>query len=133
MKNSNPKRILDVRNGIFLILKWEVLISRYQSIKDSISHFPLPTSKNLKQTGFSSLAFLTVLGLFLAVFLALVGTGAVKLPGNSQIPVSPLQVSNPVEDDTACNDPYNADCEKNLNNDPEDLTPAQIQSQLEKN
>ena len=84
------------------------------------------------QKGFSSLATVAVLGLALALFLGLVGTGALKIPGSHGLPISPLQVSEPVEDDTACNDPYNADCEKNLDNDPEDLTPAQIQHELEK-
>lgn len=84
------------------------------------------------QTGFSSLAFLTLLGLVLAVTLALVGTGTIKLPGNKGLAVTPIPISDPVEDDQACNDPYNADCEKFLENDPEDLTPAQIQRALEK-
>lgn len=81
--------------------------------------------------GFSSLAFVTVFGLVLALFLALVGTGAVKIPGSNGIPVSPIPFSDPVEDDQACNDPYNADCEEFLTNDPEDLTPAQIKRALE--
>lgn len=89
------------------------------------------TMQQLNNSGFSSLAFITILGLFLAVTLALVGTGTIKLPGNAQLAVSPIQVSDPVEDDTACNDPKNADCEKNLTNDPEDLTPSQIQKLLE--
>lgn len=83
------------------------------------------------QTGFTALAFVTVLGLFLAVTLALIGTGVIKLPGNAGIPTSPIPISSPVEDDEACNDPYNADCEDELYNDPEDLTPAQIQALLE--
>lgn len=81
--------------------------------------------------GFTALAFVTVLGLFLAVTLALIGTGAIKLPGNAGIPTSPIPMSDPIEDDEACNDPYNADCEDELYNDPEDLTPAQIQALLE--
>lgn len=80
--------------------------------------------------GFSSLAAVAVLGLVLAVFLALVGTGTIKIPGSRGIPVSPIPVFDPVEDDEACNDPYNADCES-LQNDPEDLTPEQIQKALE--
>lgn len=84
------------------------------------------------QRGFSSLAFLTVLGLIMAITLTLVGTGAIKLPGNTKIPVSPIPISDPVEDDAACNDPYNADCE-NFVQDPEDLTPQQIQKILEEN
>ena len=85
------------------------------------------------ESGFSSLATVAILGLLMALFLGLVGTGAVKLPGNARIPTSPIPISDPVEDDTACNDPFNADCEKFLKNDPEDLTPAQIQQKLEKN
>jgi hypothetical protein len=81
--------------------------------------------------GFSSLTFLTVLGLFLAIALALIGTGMIKLPGNTQLAVSPIPISDPIEDDEACNDPKNADCEHFIYNDPEDLTPAQIQKALE--
>lgn len=91
------------------------------------------TIMQFNNRGFSALAFLTVFGMFLAIFLALVGTGAVKLPGNAQIPVSPLQVSDPIEDDTDCNDPNNAECELDIKNDPENLTPAQIQKELENN
>lgn len=83
----------------------------------------------LKTGGFSSLAFVTVLGLVLAAALGLVGTGVIKLPGNAKIPVSPIPLSDPVEDDTACNDPYNADCE-NVTDDPEDLTPEEIQKAI---
>lgn len=82
--------------------------------------------------GFSALAVLTVLGLVLATVLALVGTGVIKLPNDTKLAVSPIPVSDPVEDDEACNDPYNADCET-INHDPEDLTPAQIQKALEQN
>ena len=82
------------------------------------------------KNGFSALAVLTVLGLILATTLALVGTGIIKLPGNTKLAVSPIPVSDPVEDDEACNDPYNADCES-TNHDPEDLTPAEIQRALE--
>lgn len=94
---------------------------------------PLFTLHSLLFTsrGFSSLAFLTVLGLFLAITLALVGTGTIKLPGKAKIPVSPIPFSDPQEDDEACNDPYNADCE--TLQDPEDLTPEQIQRALEGN
>ena len=67
----------------------------------------------------------------MALFLGLVGTGVVKFPGSAGIPVSPIPVSDPVEDDAACNDPFNADCEKFLENDPEDLTPTQIKNALE--
>lgn len=91
------------------------------------------TALKFNQQGITALAFLTILGLFLAVSLALIGTGAIKLPGNAKIPVSPLPISDPVEDDEACNDPYNADCEQFLDNDPENLTPQQIQAELEKN
>lgn len=82
--------------------------------------------------GFSALAVLTVLGLIIATTLALVGTGVIKLPGNAKLAVSPIPISDPVENDEACNDPYNADCE-NINHDPEDLTPEEIQRALEKN
>ncbi len=85
------------------------------------------------QKGFSALAFLTILGLFLAVTLALVGTGTIKLPGGAKLAVSPIPISDPVEDDETCNDPYNAECDPDLENDPEDLTPAQIQRALEEN
>lgn len=85
----------------------------------------------LTQPGFSSLAAVAVIGLVLAVVLALLGTGTLKIPGSRGLPVSPIPVSEPIEDDTACNDPYNADCEA-LHN-PEDLTPAQIQKALESN
>ena len=85
----------------------------------------------LTQRGITALAFLTVLGLFLAVSLALVGTGTLKLPWGAQIPVSPIPVSDPVEDDEACNDPANADCEPFIYNDPEDLTPEEIRRALE--
>lgn len=91
------------------------------------------SAQNLNIKGFSALAVLTVIGLFLAIVLALVGTGTIKLPGNNQLAVSPIPISDPVEDDEACNDPYNADCESELTNDPEDLTPAQIQKALEEN
>lgn len=85
------------------------------------------------QNGFTSLTFVAALGLFLAIFLALIGTGAIKLPGNAGIPVSPIPVANPVEDDQSCNDPSNADCENDLLNDPENLTPEQIQKALQEN
>ncbi len=92
-----------------------------------ITHNPsLITSR-----GFSAIAVLTIIGLLLAVILALVGTGTIKLPGNTQLAVSPIPISDPVEDDETCNDPYNAECDPELNNDPEDLTPAQIQKALE--
>ena len=94
--------------------------------------YPLPFTL-YPSKGFSALAVLTVLGLLLAVSLALVGTGTIKLPGNANLAVSPIPISDPVEDDEACNDPYNADCEDELDNDPEDLTPAQIQKALEEN
>jgi len=81
--------------------------------------------------GFTALAFLTLFGFFLAVALALIGTGTVKLPWDAKIPVSPIPVSDPVEDDAACNDPKNADCEPFIYNDPEDLTPEEIQRALE--
>ena len=87
----------------------------------------------ITQKGITALAVLTVLGLFLAVSLALVGTGTLKLPWDAQIPISPIPISDPVEDDEACNDPYNADCEEELENDPEDLTSDQIQKALEEN
>ena len=80
--------------------------------------------------GFSALAVLTILGFFLALSLALIGTGIIKLPNNTKLAVSPIPVSDPVEDDQACNDPYNADCET-INRNPEDLTPAEIQKALE--
>lgn len=85
-----------------------------------------------KTKGFSALAVLTLLGLVLATVLALVGTGVIKLPGDTKLAVSPIPISDPIEDDEACNDPYNADCEI-LDNDPEDLTPEQIQRALEEN
>ncbi len=91
----------------------------------------IPAQLSPNQTGFSALAVLTILGLFLAITLALVGTGTIKLPGNTQLAVSPIPISDPVEDDESCNDPYNAECDPELNNDPEDLTPAQIQKALE--
>jgi hypothetical protein len=93
-----------------------------------------PKSGMTQQKGMTALAALTIMGLFLAVFLALVGTGTLKLPGNGGIPTSPIpNLSDPVEDDEACNDPYNAECELDIENDPENLTPAQIQQELEKN
>jgi hypothetical protein len=85
---------------------------------------------NLK--GFTSLAAVAIIGLVLALFLGLFGTGVIKIPGSNGIPVSPIPVSDPVEDDLACNDPYNADCDQ-LSNDPEDLTPEEIQKALEEN
>ena len=88
------------------------------------------TMKQFNISGFSSLAAVALIGLILAVVLALVGTGTLKIPGSKGIPVSPLPVSEPIQDDTACNDPYNADCE--VLNNPEDLTPAQIQKALER-
>lgn len=96
---------------------------------------PILNLKSLifNQTGFTALAFITVLGLFLAIVLALIGTGTIKLPGNAGIPVSPIPLSNPVEDDEACTDPNNADCDQNLDNDPEDLTPEEIKRALEEN
>jgi hypothetical protein len=98
-------------------------------IHDNMSGFRV--KHGMTEFGFSALAVLTVLGLFLAISLALVGTGTIKLPGGANLAVSPIPVSDPVEDDEACNDPYNADCEDELENDPEDLTPAQIQKALE--
>src|SRR3989344_3305876 len=91
-----------------------------------ITHNPSP----ITSFGFSSLAAVALLGLLMALFLGLVGTGVVKLPGNTGIPTSPIPLSDPVEDDEACNDEFNADCEKYLENDPEDLTPTQIQRAL---
>lgn len=84
------------------------------------------------QKGITALTVLTVLGLFMAVALALIGTGTIKLPGNAGIPISPIPISDPVEDDESCNNPKSADCEHFLYNDPEDLTPEQIQQELEK-
>lgn len=81
--------------------------------------------------GFSSLAAVALIGLLLALFLGLVGTGVVKIPGSNGIPTSPIPISDPVEDDEACNDPFNADCEQFLENDPEDLMPAEIGKLLE--
>lgn len=93
--------------------------------------YPVPCTL-YPQQGFTALAFVTILGLFLAITLALVGTGAIQLPGNAGIPTSPIPFSDPVEDDEACNDPYNADCEDQLyGEDPENLTPQQIQALLE--
>lgn len=80
--------------------------------------------------GFSSLAAIAIIGLILAAVLGLVGTGVVKLPGDTGLPTSPIPLSDPVEDDEACNDPNNAECE-DFENDPEDLTPTQIQKILE--
>lgn len=108
-----------------VIGSWLLVHSKKQAVL-TMNYQPITNN----QTGFSSLAFVTVLGLFLAVVLALIGTGAIKIPGSKGIPVSPIPVSDPVEDDEACNDPYNADCERL--NDPEDLTPEQIQRALEK-
>lgn len=101
--------------------------------KISAQLYAPPYTLNPKQRGITALAVLTLLGLFLAVSLALVGTGTLKLPWNAQIPVSPIPISDPVEDDEACNDPYNADCEEELEGDPEDLTPEEIQKALEGN
>lgn len=84
----------------------------------------------LGQKGITALVFVTVFGLFLATTLTAIGTGLIKLPGDASIPVSPIPISDPVEDDEACNDPYNADCEE-LDNNPEDLSPAQIRKLLE--
>ena len=95
--------------------------------KFQISNFKFQIEPN----GFTSLAFITVLGLFLAIILALVGTGTIKLPGGANLAVSPIPISDPVEDDQDCSDPTNAECEPDLVNDPEDLTPAQIQRTLE--
>jgi len=106
--------------------------SKYEKLNSKqfrISDFVLRASEQ----GFTALAFLTVLGLFLAVTLALVGTGTIKLPGGANLAVSPIPISDPVEDDETCNDPYNAECDPDLENDPEDLTPAQIQKALEEN
>lgn len=83
---------------------------------------------NLK--GFTSLAAVAVIGLVLALFLGLFGTGVIKIPGSNGIPVSPIPISDPIEDDQACNDPENAECDQ-LNNDPEDLTPEEIQKALQ--
>jgi len=90
-----------------------------------ITHNPSP----ITSFGFSSLAAVALLGLLMALFLGLVGSGIIRLPGNAGIPTSPIPLSDPVEDDEACNDPYNAECET-PENDPEDLTPAQIQEAL---
>lgn len=81
--------------------------------------------------GITALAALTIIGFILAASLALIGTGTIKLPGNASIPTSPIPISDPVEDDQSCNDPSNAECDTTLENDPEDLTPAQIQRALE--
>ena len=97
--------------------------------KTAQSRFQIPNSKF--QKGITALAVLTILGFFLAVSLALVGTGTIKLPGGANLAVSPIPVSDPVEDDEACNNPNNAECELDLENDPEDLTPAEIQRALE--
>lgn len=86
------------------------------------------TAFNLK--GFTSLAAVAIIGLVLALFLGLFGTGVIKIPGSNGIPVSPIPVSDPVEDDQACNDPENAECDQ-LGNDPEDLTPEEIQKALQ--
>lgn len=86
---------------------------------------------NSNQNGITALAVLTILGLFLAITLTLLGTGTIKIPGSRGIPVTPIPNFDPVEDDKACNDPYNADCE--ALHDPEDLTPEQIQKALEQN
>lgn len=102
--------------------------SAYQTSAKEVESRKLKT-ESLK-SGFSSLAAVALIGLVLAVFLGLIGTGTIKIPGSKGLPVSPLPVSDPVEDDEACNDPYNADCEA-LQNDPEDLTPEQIQKALE--
>lgn len=92
-----------------------------------LSKFKPPS---LSSKGFSALVFLVVFGLFIAVVLGLVSTGTVKLPGNTELAVTPIPVSDPVEDDESCSKPDNAECEA-LDNDPEDLTPAQIQKLLE--
>ncbi len=121
-----------MRSEMFLKLKVpDILKSRFQSIKDSISHFALPTSKIPDQHGITALAILTILGLFLAVSLALVGTGTIKLPGGANLAVSPIPISDPVEDDETCQDESNAECDFELDNDPEDLTPAQIEQLLQ--
>lgn len=86
----------------------------------------------INEKGISALAVLTIIGLFMAVSLALIGTGTIKLPGNAGIPVSPIPISDPIEDDESCSNPDNADCEHFIYNDPEDLTPEQIQQELEK-
>lgn len=85
------------------------------------------SSPPMDSKGMSSLAAVALLGLLMALFLGLVGTGVVKFPGSAGIPTSPLPISDPVEDDEACNDPFNADCEQFLENNPEDLTARQIQ------
>ena len=107
-----------------VISSWFLVHSKKQ-VELTMNYEPITNN----QTGFSSLAFVTVFGLFLAITLASIGTGAIKIPGSNGIPISPITVSDPVEDDEACNDPYNADCERF--NDPEDLTPQQIQKALE--
>lgn len=99
-----------------------------------MTKIPAPTTRfgpACRQAGFSSLAAVALIGLVLAVFLGLIGTGTIKIPGSRGIPVTPIPNFDPVEDDEACNDPYNADCE--ALNDPEDLTPEQIQRALEGN
>lgn len=102
-----------------------------QSVVSNQSSAVKADSRKLKaenfSSGFSSLAAVALMGLLMALFLGLVGTGVVKFPGSAGIPTSPIPFSDPVEDDTACNDEFNADCEKFLENDPEDLTPKQIQ------
>lgn len=97
-------------------------------LKKQFNNLTIQQSNNY---GFSSLAAVALLGLLMALFLGLVGTGVVRLPGNAGIPTSPIPISDPVEDDEACNDQFNADCEKFLENDPEDLTPEDIQRALQ--
>lgn len=106
-----------------------------QSVVSNQSSARKAESRKLKsesfEPGFSSLAAVAVIGLLLALFLGLVGTGLISIPGSNGIPVTPIPLSDPVEDDEACNDPFNADCEQFLENDPEDLTPDEIRKLLE--
>lgn len=111
-------------------LKVNSLQEEGESLKTKKLTISYLLSPNNSLRGFSSLATVAVMGLLMALFLGLVGTGVVKLPGSNGIPTSPIPISDPVEDDEACNDPFNAECE-DLDNDPEDLTPAEIQKALE--
>lgn len=111
-----------------LVIGYELLV-RSKNYVFTMNH-ELKRKRTNNSLGFSSLAVVAVMGLLMALFLGLVGTGVVKLPGSNGIPTSPIPISDPVEDDEACNDPFNAECE-DLDNDPEDLTPAEIQKALE--
>ena len=93
------------------------------------TNYQLPTTN--RQKGITALAFLAVFGLFIAIALALFGTGTIKLPGDSNLVVTPIPVSDPIEDDETCQDESNAECDFELDNDPEDLTPAQIEQLLQ--